>query len=281
MIGRYRRRLGGGRRQARIVEVVLATEAVGGGGLDPGCPLALVHGFTQTRRSWAPLVERLAGVRPVVLVDAPGHGGSPDHRLNLWSAGRELVRTVGEADLLGYSMGARICLHAALGAPTEVRRLVLVGATAGIADPEARAQRRADDMALADSIEQGGDRALPELLQRWLAGPLFRGLSSEAAGLEQRLTNSAAGLASSLRLCGTGTQEPLDDRLSRLTMPVLLVVGERDARFRAEAERLAAGIPHAETAVVKGAGHACHLEQPHAFLDLVEAWLTRTAPAPP
>ena len=259
---------------------MLATEVVGDGGLDAGVPLALVHGFTQTRRSWAWLAERLAGAHQVVLVDAPGHGGSADHRLNLWSAGRELVRTVGEADLVGYSMGARICLHAALGTPTQVRRLVLVGATAGIADPEARAQRRADDLALAQSIEQGGNRALPELLERWLAQPLFRGLSPETAGLQDRLANTAAGLASSLRLCGTGTQQPLDERLGRLTIPVLLVVGERDAKFKVEAERLAACIPRAETAVVEGAGHACHLEQPEPFLDLVEGWLTRTAPAP-
>ncbi len=263
-----------------MVAVVLASEVVGGDRLDSGPPLALVHGFTQTRRSWAPLAERLAATRPVVLVDAPGHGGSADQRLNLWSAGRELVRTVGEADLLGYSMGARICLHAALGSPDQVRRLVLVGATAGIPDPGARARRRADDLALADSIEQGGDRALPAFFERWLAGPLFEGLSADAAGVEERLANTAAGLAASLRLCGTGTQDPLDERLGQLAMPVLLVAGERDAKFRAEAERLAAGIPGAETVVVEDAGHACHLEQPDAFFHLVDAWLTRTAPAP-
>ena len=263
-----------------MVTGVLATEVVGGDGVDAGAPLALLHGFTQTGRSWSSLAERLAETRPVVLVDAPGHGRSVDHRLNLWSAGRELVRTVGEADLLGYSMGARICLHAAVAAPTQVRRMVLVGATAGIADPEARARRRADDLALADSIEQGGDRALPEVLRRWLAGPLFGSLSIEAAGLEARLENTAAGLASSLRLCGTGSQEPLDDQLSLLTMPVLLIVGERDSRFREEGERLAAGIPQAELALVEGAGHACHLEQPDAFLELVETWLMKTAPTP-
>lgn len=263
-----------------MVPAVLATEVVGDDGEDGGPPLALVHGFTQTRRSWLPLAERLAAARPVVLVDAPGHGRSADHRLSLWSAGRELVRTVGRADLLGYSMGARICLHAALGAPDQVRRLVLVGATAGIADPAARAQRQAEDLVLADSIEQGGDRGLREFLDRWLAGPLFRGLSAAAADLDDRLTNTAAGLASSLRLCGTGTQDPLDDQLGLLTMPVLLVVGEKDPRFRAEAERLAAGIPRAEVAVVAGAGHPCHLEQPDAFFGAVDGWLTRTAPAP-
>lgn len=260
--------------------VVLATEVMGSERTPAEPCLALVHGFTQTGRSWGRLADRLASARPVVLVDAPGHGGSGDHRLNLWSAARELVRTVGEADFLGYSMGARICLHAALASPAQVRRLILVGATAGIADPTARAQRQAEDQALATSIEHGGNRGLPQFFERWLAGPLFRDLSAEAAGLDARRENTAAGLAASLRLCGTGTQDPLDDQLSRLTMPVLLVAGERDDRFLAEAERLAAGIPHASLAVVASAGHACHLEQPDAFLDLVEGWLTATEPGP-
>jgi 2-succinyl-6-hydroxy-2,4-cyclohexadiene-1-carboxylate synthase len=217
----------------------------------------------------------------VLLVDAPGHGGSARARLDLEGAGRALLEAAGgRADLLGYSMGGRMGLHAALADPVAVRRLVLVGATAGIADPAARARRRVDDLALAASLEEGGDAGVPAFLERWLQGPLFAGLQPGAAGLDARRENTAAGLASSLRLCGTGAQEPLDGRLDRLAMPVLLVVGERDDRFRAEAERLRAALPAAELAVVEGAGHACHLERPDAFLELVEGWLTRTAPGP-
>ena len=245
-----------------------------------GTPLALVHGFTQTGRSWGPLAERLARSRRVVLVDAPGHGGSADERLDLWGAGRAVLDAVGPSHLLGYSMGGRIGLHAALEDPAAVGRLVLVGATAGIADAAARARRRADDLALADALERDGDTGLPVFLERWLSNPLFADLTPDAAGIEARRENTAAGLASSLRLCGTGSQEPLDDRLAGLTMPVLLLVGEHDPKFRAEADRLQAGLPRAEVAVVGGAGHACHLERPDAFLDLVEDWLTRKAPAP-
>jgi 2-succinyl-6-hydroxy-2,4-cyclohexadiene-1-carboxylate synthase len=242
-------------------------------------PLALVHGFTQTGRSWGAMATRLAQSRPVLLVDAPGHGASADLRLDLWGAGRALLETVGEADLLGYSMGGRICLHAALLDPASRRRLVLVGATAGIVDGRARRRRRAEDAMLARTIEEGGDAGLPEFLDLWLAGPLFAGLSPEAAGRAARLENHAAGLASSLRLCGTGTQEVLDERLGELTMPVLVVVGERDAKFRAEADRLAAGLGCGEIATIEGAGHACHLERPVTFLDVVEDWLVKTAPA--
>ncbi len=245
----------------------------------PERPLALVHGFTQTGRSWGRLARRLAASRTVVVVDAPGHGGSADERLDLWGAGRAVLEAVGRADLLGYSMGGRICLHAAVADPASVGRLVLVGATAGITDPAARERRRADDLALAATLERDGDAGLPGFFERWLASPLFAGLDAEAVGLDARRENTAAGLASSLRLCGTGAQQPLDDRLGVLTMPVLLVAGAHDGKFRAEAERLRAGIRGAEVAVVEGAGHACHLERPDEFLAVVEAWLTRTAPA--
>ena len=92
---------------------------------------------------------------------------------------------------------------------------------------------------------------------------------------------TAAGLAASLRLTGTGTQEPLWDDLPRLTMPVLFVVGEHDAKFTALAERMRdrwGG--EARVEVIAGAGHACHVERPEAFLDVVVPFLHRTTANP-
>jgi pimeloyl-ACP methyl ester carboxylesterase len=56
--------------------------------------------------------------------------------------------------------------------------------------------------------------------------------------------------------------EPLWDRLGELTMPVTLVVGERDAKFRDIAQRMAASIGDSRVELVAGAGHAAQLEQP-------------------
>jgi 2-succinyl-6-hydroxy-2,4-cyclohexadiene-1-carboxylate synthase len=238
--------------------------------------LVLLHGFTQTGRSFGPLIDRLAADREVRITDLPGHGTRPDLRLDLWGAARWVLQ-LGEADYLGYSMGGRIALHAALIDPVRVQRLILVGATAGIADSQARSDRRAADEALADRIERDG---VPVFLENWLSQPLFAGLPRDAADIADRLTNTASGLAAALRLLGTGTQEPLDDRLRELTMPVLLVVGEQDEKFRAEAERLQRGIGHGDVELIAGAGHACHLEQPDAFCEVVEHWLTATPPGP-
>jgi 2-succinyl-6-hydroxy-2,4-cyclohexadiene-1-carboxylate synthase len=68
---------------------------------------------------------------------------------------------------------------------------------------------------------------------------------------------------------GTGVMEPLWDRLGGLAMPVTLVAGEHDEKFRAIAARMATAIPHASCIVVQGAGHAAHLERPGYVADIL------------
>lgn len=225
-----------------------------------GPPLVLAHGFTQTGRCWGDFGDALAARHRLVRVDLPGHGGSAAVRADLPASGDLLAAAGGDApfDLLGYSLGARVALHAALRHPDRVRRLVLVGGTAGIEDPVARAARRARDDALADDLERSGD--LEGFLRRWLAAPMFARLRAPA--LAERLRNTPAGLGSSLRLAGTGTQQPLWDTLPGLDVPVLVVAGAADVRFAAIGARMARALPHAACSLVPGAGHAAHLEQP-------------------
>jgi len=233
--------------------------------------LALLHGFTQTGRSWAPLLPALATRFDVCTPDIPGHGARAAVRAGMWEAADLLSGECGAGRWLGYSMGGRLALHVALARPALVERLVLVGATAGLDDSAARAERRRADEEGAARLERDG---LDAFLAEWLAGPLFASLDPTAAGMEARRENTAAGLAASLRLAGTGAQEPLWDRLGQLAMPVLCVAGERDERFAALAGRMAASIgPNAGVALVPGAGHAAHLERPDAFLAAVLPFL--------
>ncbi len=233
-----------------------------------------VHGFTQTSACWSPIDAALALNHDLVLVDAPGHGASARVELDLWGAGRAVADTVGPGAYLGYSMGGRMVLHAALARPELVIRLVLISASGGIESAGERARRRAADERLAEHLLDVGVEAF---VDEWLAQPLFAGLSEDAAHRRARLANTAAGLASSLRLAGTGTQEPLWDRLGELAMPVLVVAGQRDAKFVALAERLADVIgDNAELVVIPDAGHTVHLEQPDAFLGVLQPWLART-----
>lgn len=219
----------------------------------------LLHGFTQTGASWAPLRSALEAAGHTVATPEVPDG------VDLDGAARLLADECRAGVWVGYSMGGRVALHVALGFPDLVERLVLVSATAGIDDPMDRAVRREQDEVRAATIERAGVDAF---LDQWLAQPLFATLPGDAAGLELRRANTPQRLASHLRLMGTGTQQPSWDRLHELTMPVLVVAGERDAKFVAVAHRLATSIgDNATVRIIPGAGHACHLEQPGAFAE--------------
>lgn len=231
----------------------------------------LLHGFSQTGRSWQPLVPQLAAHFEVLTPDLPGHGSRSGLRADLWEAANLIGEECGAAAYLGYSMGGRVALHLALARPDLVERLVLVSATAGIEGHRQREARRQEDEEWARLLEDAGVEAF---LERWLAQPLFASLGEEAADLGSRLENTAEGLAAALRSMGTGAQDPLWSRLLELSMPVLLVAGGRDDKFAELAIQLGGWIgPAASLALVPDAGHACHLESPQAFLDLALPFL--------
>jgi 2-succinyl-6-hydroxy-2,4-cyclohexadiene-1-carboxylate synthase len=230
--------------------------------------LLLLHGFTATGRSWDAVRRRIDAptYTDVLAPDLPGHGDASDVRPATFDAVVDGLRQDTPYALAGYSMGGRLALHLALRQPELVRRLVLVSTTAGIDDPAVREERRRRDDDLADGVE----RADLDAFARWWGGQeLFAGQRPEvaAAAHRDRLRNTPTGLAAALRGMSTGAMTPVWDRLGELTIPAVVVVGERDAKFRALGERLAEGLPHGELVVVPGAGHAVHLEAPEAVAE--------------
>lgn len=232
-----------------------------------GEPFVWLHGFTQTRRSAQNYLTIVAGRHEIVTPDLPGHGEASEVVANLDRAGQLVIDALPTTPcfLGGYSMGARIALHAALIEPRAIKALVLLGATRGMSSPNDRALRQRDDEARAARIDEIGVDAF---LDEWLAGPLFTALPDDPVDRAARSTN-AQGLASSLRNCGTGTQRFLTDELSRLTMPVLLMAGANDEKFAGEAFEMALHFPDAHVAIIPDAGHAAHLEQPEFVANVV------------
>ena len=245
--------------------------------------MVVLHGFTQTGRLFGRFGEGLSATHMLVAVDLPGHGGSDPVRADLPETAdlvaQSVQTVVGDeaCDLLGYSLGARVALHVATGTGLAVRRAVLIGATGGIEDAAERERRRRSDDALADKLEASDD--LDGFLEEWLHGPMFDRLSSrDADDRSERRRNSPSGLASSLRLCGTGTQEPLWDRLPAISFPMLAMAGTDDTRFASHALRVAGLAPRAVASLVPGGGHAVHLSQPAQARRIVDHWLDTVEP---
>lgn len=249
-----------------------------------GPPLVLLHGFTGSVKTWELLIPALAREFETIAIDLLGHGNAdaPADASRYGPAWvvRDLTDILGRlgverAAWLGYSMGGRAALHVAVERPEVVTALVLEGVSPGILDPAERAERAKSDAALADFIETEGIAAF---VARWERLPLFASqtrlpAATRAALRNQRLANNPTGLANSLRGFGQGAQRPLHDHLSKVCVPVLLIVGEDDSKFQRLAQEMAAQMPDARVVVVPGAGHAVHLEQPAPFVDLVRGFL--------
>jgi 2-succinyl-6-hydroxy-2,4-cyclohexadiene-1-carboxylate synthase len=171
--------------------------------------------------------------------------------------------TPGPFTLVGYSQGGRIALHVALALPHRVTRLVLIGASPGLADDAEREQRRLADERLAERIES---LSIDEFARHWAQTPLLSDIPPDVAEAAHadRLHSTPQGLAAALRGLGTGALPGLWRRLPELHMPVTLLAGERDDKFIALATEMAGCIPRATVTIVPGAGHAVHLERPDA-----------------
>src|SRR5438309_3300704 len=79
-----------------------------------GTPLVLVHGITESRRVWDPLIATLARSHDVVAVDLRGHGESaatpPFDLITLASDVRHVLEPAGMAQplLVGHSLGGTV-----------------------------------------------------------------------------------------------------------------------------------------------------------------------------
>ena len=202
--------------------------------------LVLLHGFTHTGASWDRVGAALAERYRPLATDIRGHGSA---------SGVEPVSldaVIGDLEslapptftLAGYSMGGRIALHLALARLERVARLVLIGASPGLAEPAERSARRVSDEQLADEIERS---TIEAFAQRWAQTPVLAGLPADVAAAvhADRLRSTPAGLARALRGLGTGALPSLWDRLGELRTPVTLIVGERDEKFRGIAAQMA------------------------------------------
>jgi 2-succinyl-6-hydroxy-2,4-cyclohexadiene-1-carboxylate synthase len=228
--------------------------------------IVLLHGFGGTCRAWDGVLGHLPTERYRSLaLDLPGHGDQADAPPPITfdaCAKSVLDRSPRRFVLGGYSMGGRIALHVALAAPERARRLVLVASTAGIDDEQQRAQRRKADGVLAEELETS---SYEQFVERWRSQQLFADEPAEVSALaraDQR-RNRPNALAAVLRGIGTGEMQPLWGRLGELTMPVTVVVGDRDVKFLQAGRRMVELIPKAKLRIVAG-GHVLPLENPAA-----------------
>ncbi|HEY8675105.1 MAG TPA: 2-succinyl-6-hydroxy-2,4-cyclohexadiene-1-carboxylate synthase [Candidatus Dormibacteraeota bacterium] len=247
-----------------------------------GSPVTLLHGFTQSGRSWREVISMMPAGRRWVVPDLRGHGATrvrPGAPYTMEACTEDLVRLwdslgIARSHLVGYSMGGRLALNVAATRPERILSLLTIGAHAGL-DEEAREGRRRGDEALAQRIETDG---LEAFVNYWSSLPMFeslerRGPAFVAQVRAARMENHVAGLAESLRGMGAGAMRPVWNELGRVKVPCTFVTGQLDHGYAASARRLAESVPDGRVVIVQRAGHTVHQERPEAFSRLLLAHL--------
>lgn len=226
-----------------------------------------IPGFMQRGDAWRPVAELLPERYPSRLLDHAED--SFEGRMG------EILAAAGEpapSVLVGYSLGGRLALRAALRSPESFDAVVVVGATAGIEEGPMRTQRVEADEKLASWIE-----AMPieDIVGLWERQPLFADQSESLVEAQRpgRLSQDPRSLALLLRTAGQGALEPVWHELRTLELPLLAIAGARDEGYTAAAKRLAAAAPNARAAIVEDAGHAAHLQRPDEVAGLIAEFL--------
>lgn len=250
----------------------------------PAAPLILLHGFAQSAASWDVVAPALAAARPVYALDLAGHGESErpaDPRAYALDAQADALlafarQVVGDGEarpaILGYSMGGRVTLAALRRDPHAFSAVVLEAAGFGPATPGEQAAAIERDRNAAARLRADG---LEAFMDAWEQLPLFatqRDLPPDVCARVRtgRLANDAEALACTFEHAGQHVMPARSTTLEMLASltangtPLLYLAGERDAKYRALATRVAeAG---AAVRIVPGAGHNTHLEVPGVFV---------------
>jgi 2-succinyl-6-hydroxy-2,4-cyclohexadiene-1-carboxylate synthase len=224
-----------------------------------------IPGFMQRGDAWRPVAELLPERYPSRLLD---------HAADSFEGRMSEILDSGADVLVGYSLGGRLALRAALRAPESFAALVLVGSTAGLEDGPLRTTRAEADEKLASWME-----AMPieDIVSLWERQPLFADQSDSLVEAQRpgRLSHDPRSLALLLRTAGQGVLEPVWHELHALELPLLAIAGARDDGYSAAAKRIASVAPNARAAIVEEAGHAAHLQRPDEVARLVSEFLDR------
>jgi len=244
-----------------------------------GPPLVMLHGWAMHSGLWAPALPRLAARFRVHRVDLPGHGFSPPMvpttLAGIAAAVAEHFASLPEPPtVLGWSLGGAVALQWALDRPDAVSKLVLVGTT-----PCFIARDDWPDAISGETLRRFGDElavSYRSTLQRFVTLQLQGSehgreiLGQMRAELFARGAPSRENLESALEVLAA---MDLRARVDAITVPVLVIAGQRDTLVPAAAGAwLAAALPAGRLASIAGAAHAPFLSHPEAFFAASEAF---------
>ncbi|MSQ54542.1 MAG: alpha/beta hydrolase [Betaproteobacteria bacterium] len=242
-----------------------------------GTPIVFVHEFGGDHRSWEPQLREFSRRHRCVTYGARGYPPSDvPEGLEAYSqaiAAKDIVSVmdacrIERAHVVGLSMGGFATLHLGLQAPQRALSLVVAGAGYG-AEKQHEEYFRNVSLEVAKQFETQGAREFSKTYSQ--AGTRIQFQAKDPRGWQEFATqlgeHSAKGSAMTMR--GVQARRPsiydLEDGLKKMTLPVLVMVGDEDFHCLQPGIFMKMAIPAAGLAVLPKSGHTLNLEEPGAF----------------
>ena len=215
--------------------------------------IVFLHGFLGATSDWAPVIERLSKVRCNSLA-LPTVSSWDD-------AVQAMLHTLPRSSVLvGYSMGARLALGCVLAQPNRFAGLLFVSGNPGLPENERRKRRIRDEQVAQRLV----DEQLDDFLAAWYQQPVFADVPEKVRRnwIHERRSLNPCRQAAMLRGLTIAGQPDYWPRLAELTVPTLVIVGERDAKYREIAVRMEMQAACIDRKLIDKSGHAVLREQP-------------------
>ena len=245
-----------------------------------GVPVVMLHGVTDSWRSFEPVLPHLPDSLHVFAVTQRGHGGSshPEDGYRFADFTSDLdqfLDAVGvrAAVIVGHSMGSGVASRFAIDHPERTLGVVLMGSFATMCgNPEIIDLWESGVSRLSEPVDPAFIR---DFQSSTLARPVAPAFMDMVVGESRKVPLRVWKAAFAHFLENDFSRE-----LHRITAPTLVAWGDRDAIFgRRDQDALIAAISDSRLVVYSDGGHAFHWEDPAAFAeDLAEFTQTRCSP---
>jgi 2-succinyl-6-hydroxy-2,4-cyclohexadiene-1-carboxylate synthase len=217
--------------------------------------LIFLHGFLGSKEDWKELISLF-----------PSYECTALDLVHPIDALAQQIST--PAILIGYSLGGRLSLQIADHYPHVVKGVIALSAHPGLTHPLEREQRFQSDLIWAEKLS-----SLPfsTFLEEWYNQPLFdpfkRNTSLFENTLSRRLNQKSEHLREMLLAYSLGKLPPFSFSTSH---PLLFLHGDKDIKYQSLYSQFP---PHVKVKQISNAGHALHLEQPHAVAQQIHHFL--------
>lgn len=224
----------------------------------------MLNSLATTTAIWKPLLPQLTEFHSVVCVDYPGHGHSPSKNLpkDFDALAAQIlsvldVMEMGEAHLVGASIGGMLAIALAAENPERIRSLAVVGSS-----PHMDVKMWADRTALVSDFGVAG--VVPDVLPRWFTDEFTR----EQPAIVEAYRDMLCRTTDTAYQAFCEILEGLDvrPRLAHISCPTLVVSGEEDTATPVEeAKEILDLVPGARLEILPGAAHMIQAMRPAAL----------------